>query len=160
MRTHTFIHTYVHTYTCMHITVIYMVVDLNCFIPEWPSSRKKIIFRATVAELSRRHIYIPLQARLLIPLRVLLRVPLSVLFKACCEVALKRLFAGFFWGFVNASEASSKTPKTAWSSSTEALKFVGKAPRNSQSIMPTMSIGGWPWSGFVDVNATYAELTR
>ena len=46
---------------------VHVVVDLGCFVPEWPSS-------ATVAELSRRHIYIPLQARTLIPLRLLLQV--------------------------------------------------------------------------------------
>ena len=32
-----YIYLYIYTY-------IYMVVDLNCFIPKWPSSRKKVTF--------------------------------------------------------------------------------------------------------------------
>ena len=46
---HTYIHAYIHTY--IHT---YMAVDLNCFIPECPSSRKNN-FKKTNAELSRRH---------------------------------------------------------------------------------------------------------
>ena len=42
---------------------IYMGVDLNFFIPECLSARKKINFNKTNAELSRRHIYIRLQAK-------------------------------------------------------------------------------------------------
>ena len=42
-----------------------MGVDLNCFIPECLSSLKKINFNKTNAELSRRHIYIRLQAKTL-----------------------------------------------------------------------------------------------